>query len=129
MADTHPTVIQFLDAWKALDEDAYTAMFAERFESIDPYGIATTIEGVRQHIVLIRKYWTDLEYEITDSFGDDQRVAVAYRIRMLGTGGGWEGQRLEVDCLALVDVENGKIARWRESFDTNKFLSARKAAA
>ena len=129
MSEAHPLVIKFLDAWKALDEDAYVALFADEFESEDPYGTATTLDGVRQHIHLLRKYWTDLDYEITEAFGDAQHAAVAYRIRMRGIGGGWEGQLLELDCIALVQIAGGRIARWREQFDTNVFAKARVRAA
>ena len=129
MSQAHPVVIAFLNAWKALDENAYAALFADKFESIDPYGTATTEDGVRQHIHLIRKYWTDLHYEITEAFGDEHHAAVAYRIRMRGIGGGWEGQQLTLDCIALVEITDGRISRWREQFDTNVFAKARARAA
>lgn len=129
MSTAHPTVIRFLDAWKALDEDAYAALFADQFESIDPYGTATTLDGVRRHIHLIRKYWTDLDYEIQEAFGDEGHAAVAYRIRMHGVGGGWEGQTLTLDCIALVEISDGRITRWREQFDTAVFAKARRQAA
>lgn len=129
MPQAHPTVLAFLEAWKAQDENAYAALFAEQFESIDPYGTATTLDGIRQHIYLIRKYWTDLDYEITEAFGDERQAAVAYRIHMRGIGGGWEGQQLSLDCIALVEIIGGRIARWREQFDTNVFAKARRGAA
>ena len=61
--NVHPVVTSFLDAWKALDEEAYVAHFTEEFECIDPYGAVDSEEGLREHIRQLRKYWTDPDYD------------------------------------------------------------------
>jgi ketosteroid isomerase-like protein len=126
--NVHPVVTSFLNAWKALDEEAYIAHFAEEFESIDPYGVARDEDGARQHIRQLRKYWTDLDYEVIACISEGDEVAVAYRIFLTGIGGGWKDKRLELECIAMVSIEDGRIRRWREQFDTAVFSNARDAA-
>lgn len=129
MHDIDPAATALLDAWKAMDEGGYLAAFADTFRTIDPYGETTTPDGVKEHIQIIRHNWTDLDYVIDDGFAAGDRAVIAYTISMTGTAGGWEGKRVSLPCMAMVRTEGGKIAEWREQFDTGVLLRARKKAA
>ncbi|WP_022696880.1 nuclear transport factor 2 family protein [Euryhalocaulis caribicus] len=129
MHDIDPAATALLDAWKAMDEDGYLAAFADTFRTIDPYGETTTPDGVKEHIQIIRQNWKDLDYVVDDAFSADDRAVIAYTISMTGTAGGWEGKRVSLPCMAMVRTEGGKIAEWREQFDTGVLVRARKKAA
>ncbi|MFC5342847.1 nuclear transport factor 2 family protein [Brevundimonas staleyi] len=121
----HPTIIRFLDAWKVLDEEAYVGVFADRFHTQDPYGQTETIEGIRKHVAEIDGNWTDLDYRMTDAVTNGTKTAIAYTIEMTGQSNGWEGQRVVLNCLAIVEVVDDKITQWNEQFDTGVMRRAR----
>lgn len=129
MQDIEPAATRLLDAWKAMDEDGYLAAFADTFRTIDPYGETTTPDGVKEHIQIIRQNWKDLDYVVDDAFSAEDRAVIAYTISMTGTAGGWEGRRVSLPCMAMVRTEDGRIAEWREQFDTGVLVRARKKAA
>ncbi len=129
MPQPHPAITQFMDAWAAMDEDAYAAAFAPEFSVEDPVGVVTTIEGLNGHVQTMKKNWSHATYEVFDVAGEGEHQAVGYTMTLHGHGNGFEGKTVKLDGIAFVNLENGKITRWREIFDTGVFRRALKSKA
>lgn len=129
MTAVHPTIKKFLEAWQAVDEEAYVSVFAPTFTSNDPYGQTNTLDGVREHVRAVAKGWTDLSYTFETNVTSGDMHAVAYTIHMTGTAGDWTGQRVTLKCMAFVTLAHDKIVKWDELFDTGVMRRARKKAA
>jgi hypothetical protein len=112
-----------LDAWKALDRDAYADAFAPRFTCVHPFGTDTTADDVRKHVDDTKKFWSQCDYRIEKVVGDDQHGAVHYVASMTPRG---SDDSVDVPITSMIDIEDGLITYWLEVFDSVTMRTALK---
>lgn len=115
MTEVQKALERALDAWKALDRDAYADAFAPRFTCEHPFGVDTTTDGLHKHVDDTKKLWSHCDYRIEKVVGDDQRGAVHYVASMTRLGA---DDSIDVPITAMIDVEDGRITHWLEVFDS-----------
>ena len=115
MTDVQKAIERALDAWKALDRDAYVDAFAPQFACVHPFGTDVTTDDLRRQIDDTKKFWCNCDYRIEKVVGDDQHGAVHYIASMTRQG---IDHRIDVPITAMIDVEDGRITHWLEVFDS-----------
>lgn len=115
MTEVQKALQRALDAWKALDRDAYADVFASRFTCVHPFGTDTTADDLRKQVDDTRKFWSHCDYRIEKVVGDDRQGAVHYVASMTRHG---TDNSIEVPITAMIDVEDGRITHWLEVFDS-----------
>lgn len=115
MTEVQKALERALDAWKALDRDAYAAAFAPSFTCVHPFGTDTTADELRKHVDDTKQFWSYCDYRIEKVVGDDRHGAVHYIASMTRHG---TDDAIDVPITAMVDVEDGLITHWLEVFDS-----------
>lgn len=123
MTEVQKALERALDAWKALDRDAYADAFAPRFTCVHPFGANTTADEVRKHVDDTKKFWSKCDYRIEKVVGDDLYGAVHYVASMTPRG---SDISVDVPITSMIDVENGLITYWLEVFDSLTMRAALK---
>lgn len=123
-----PKALQtFFDAWTRFDTPGYVGVFADGFVEKDPYGGTTTREGLMEHARLTDQNWSKLDYRIDDMVESGGVIALNYTAWMTGKDGApWAGKTVELKCMAFVEIEDDRIKRWDETFDTGVMRRAAK---
>ena len=115
MTEVQKALERALDAWKNLDRDAYAAVFAPEFLCVHPFGRNTTAEELKKHVDDTKKIWSHVDYRVEKVVGDDHHGAVHF-VASLTRSGASAG--IEVPITAMIDVEDGLITLWLETFDS-----------
>ncbi|RLA44597.1 MAG: limonene-1,2-epoxide hydrolase [Gammaproteobacteria bacterium] len=122
--NTNENIIRdFVTAWSRLDVKELSAFFTDDgcYHNM-PLQPAKGRENVEQLIAGFLSTWTETEWEIINiaSSGD---IVIVERIDKTKTTAG----NVDLPCVGVFELENGKIKEWRDYFDMATYAGAMKA--
>jgi limonene-1,2-epoxide hydrolase len=122
MSDNEQVVRDFLGAWSRLDPSELAAYFTEDgcYHNV-PTGPVSGREQVEAFIRAFTATWTETDWEIISIGAVGDRV-YAERIDRTRTTQG----DVDLPCLGVFEMADGKIREWRDYFDLNTYMQAMK---
>ena len=122
MADNEQVVRDFIAAWSRLDPAELASYFTEDgcYHNI-PTGPVRGRENVEQFIRGFTATWTETQWELISIGGSGEQV-YAERIDRTKTTQG----DVDLPCLGVFEMRDGKIREWRDYFDLSTFMQAMK---
>jgi limonene-1,2-epoxide hydrolase len=122
MSSNEQVVRDFLRAWSRLDPPELAAYFAEDgcYHNV-PTGPVSGREQVEAFIRAFTATWTETDWEIISIAAVGDRV-YAERIDRTRTTQG----DVDLPCLGVFEMADGKIREWRDYFDLNTYMQAMK---
>jgi limonene-1,2-epoxide hydrolase len=122
MTDNIAIIRRFIGAWSELDADALADYFTEDgvYHNM-PAEPVSGREAVRGFIKAFLTTWTETQWDILHILGDGD-VVVAERVDRTRTTQG----DVDLPCVGVFEMQDGKIRCWRDYFDMNTYLSAMK---
>lgn len=118
---SNQTIIEsFIRAWSRLDAEALADYFAEDgvYHNI-PTSPVVGRENIRQFIAGFIKPWTATEWVISSILAEGDLVMVE-RLDKTRTAAG----NVDLPCVGVFVMKDGKIAVWRDYFDMNTYVKA-----
>jgi len=118
MTDNETIVREFVAAWPRLDANELAAYFTEDgvYHNI-PTGPVSGREKIRKFIAAFIADWTSTEWELVNVVADGDLV-VAERVDRTRLG----KRQIDLPCLGVFEMENGKIKIWRDYFDLLTYM-------
>jgi limonene-1,2-epoxide hydrolase len=122
MADNERIVREFIDAWSRLDPAELASYFTEDgcYHNI-PTAPVRGRDKVEQFIRGFTANWTETRWEVVSIGAVGERV-YAERIDRTRTAQG----DVDLPCLGVFEMQDGRIREWRDYFDLNTFMQAMK---
>ena len=119
--NTNEKVIrEFVDAWTRLDPKELAGYFTDDgiYHNM-PISPVQGRENVEEFIRGFLSSWTETEWELVNiaSVGD---LVIAERIDKTKAG----EKSVNLPCVGVFELENGKIKVWRDYFDLDTFMKA-----
>ena len=120
MTDNVAVIREFIEAWSSLDADRLAGYFTEdgSYHNI-PTQPVTGRENVRNFIRGFLSTWTGTQWDIVHILGEGDLVFAERVDRTKTTQGD-----VDLPCVGVFEMENGKIRVWRDYFDLGTFMSA-----
>ncbi len=120
MADNERIVREFIDAWSRLDPRELASYFTEDgcYYNI-PTEPVRGRDNVEQFIRGFTSTWTETRWEIKSIGAGGDRV-YAERVDCTRTTQG----NVDLPCLGVFEMQDGKIREWRDYFDLGTFMKA-----
>jgi len=111
---------EFIEAWSSLDPDRLAEYFTEdgTYHNM-PTQPVTGKDNVRAFIKGFLATWTETQWDILHILGEGD-VVFAERLDRTKTAQG----NVDLPCVGVFEMEDGKIKVWRDYFDLNTFMSA-----
>ena len=120
MSDNEKIVREFVAAWSNLNVDELVEYFASDGTYYNmPIQPITGHENLRGFIAAFLASWEKTDWVITNLVADGDLVMVE-RVDKTNTKNGY----VELPCLGVFEMENGKIKVWRDYFDMATFTNA-----
>lgn len=114
------TVRAFIAAWSRLDVDELVAYFApDGVYHNMPIAPVSGQEHLRSFISAFLKDWTATQWDVVNIVGAGDVVFVE-RVDLTMVG----DRAVELPCCGVFEIENGKIAVWRDYFDMATYTRA-----
>jgi limonene-1,2-epoxide hydrolase len=120
VTDNERIVRDFIDAWSRLDPAELAAFFTDDgcYHNI-PTAPIRGRANVEQFIRGFTANWTETRWELVSIGAVGDRV-YAERVDRTKTRQG----DVDLPCLGVFEMENGKIRQWRDYFDLGTFMKA-----
>jgi limonene-1,2-epoxide hydrolase len=120
MNSNEDVVRRFIEAWSRLDPAELASYFTEDgvYHNL-PVGPIAGRENVEQFIRGFIAAWTETRWEILNLLAVGDRVA-AERVDRTRAG----DKTVELPCMGLFELENGRIKVWRDYFDLATYTKA-----
>lgn len=120
MASNEEIVREFMGAWSRLDAEELVEFFTDEgvYHNI-PVEPVSGREALRSFIAGFISDWTATEWEITNLVADGDLVMVE-RIDRTTAG----DRRVDLPCVGVFEMRDGKIAVWRDYFDMGTYANA-----
>jgi limonene-1,2-epoxide hydrolase len=119
-SDNEKVVREFIAAWSNLDVDELVGYFAEDGTYYNmPITPVTGRDNLHGFIKAFLASWEKTDWEITNLLADGDLVMVERVDRTTA-----DGRKVELPCLGVFEMENGKIKVWRDYFDMATFTNA-----
>jgi limonene-1,2-epoxide hydrolase len=120
MPDNERIVRDFIAAWSRLDPAELAAFFTDDgcYHNI-PTAPVRGRDKVQQFIRGFTANWTATHWDIVSIAAVGDRV---YAERLDRTG--MQQGDVDLPCLGVFEMENGRIREWRDYFDLNTFMKA-----
>ena len=120
MTTNSDIIREFVECWASLDADRLIEYFAE--DGCYYNMPAQPVKGKNNVKVLISNFlasWTETQWEILNivESGD---VVICERLDRTKTTAG----NVDLPCVGVFEMKDGKIKEWRDYFDMNTFVSA-----
>ena len=118
--DNVAVIREFIEAWSSLDPDRLAEYFTEdgTYHNM-PTQPVTGKDNVRAFIKGFLATWTETQWDILHILGEGD-VVFAERLDRTKTAQG----NVDLPCLGVFEMEDGRIKVWRDYFDLNTFMSA-----
>ena len=118
MSENEKIIREFIEAWSRLDPQELAAYFTEdgTYHNI-PTGPVTGRENVEQLIRGFAGSWTETTWDLIHIACDGN---IVYAERLDRTKAGDKG--VDLPCLGVFELEDGKIKVWRDYFDMATYL-------
>jgi len=111
---------EFIEAWSSLDPDRLAEYFTEdgTYHNMPTQPVSGK-DNVRAFIKGFLATWTETQWDILHILGEGD-VVFAERLDRTKTAQG----NVDLPCVGVFEMEDGKIKVWRDYFDLNTFMSA-----
>lgn len=109
---------EFIQVWSSLDAERIGSFFVE--DGVYHNMPAQPVTGRANIVAFIKSFtasWKSTEWELLTIIEDDD-VVVAERIDRTDFG----NKKVDLPCLGIFEMQNGKIRVWRDYFDLNTYL-------
>ena len=117
-------VVEFIEAWSRLDADELTAYFAEDGTYYNmPIAPVTGHANLREFIHNFLQSWQKTDWEILNVVSRGNLVIAERMDRTVVNG-----RKVELPCVGVFEMENGKIKVWRDYFDLATFTKGAEQA-
>lgn len=122
MSDNERIIREFIAAWSRLDPAELAGYFTEDgcYHNIPAQPVRGR-DKVEQFIRGFTATWTETRWDVVSLACDGDRV-FAERVDRTKTSQG----NVDLPCLGVFELENGKIREWRDYFDLNTYMNAMK---
>ena len=120
MSNNESIVREFIAAWSTLDTDALVEYFTE--DGIYHNMPAKPVQGrenLRRFISAFLASWERTDWEIINLISDGDLVMAERMDRTVASG-----KPIDLPCFGIFEMQNGKIAAWRDYFDMATFTKA-----
>jgi len=118
--DNEQVIRDFVEAWSRLDADELVAYFTDDgvYHNM-PMGPVAGRDNVRELIKGFLSTWTETTWDLLNlvSTGD---VVIAERLDRTVAG----DKSVDLPCVGVFEMENGKIKAWRDYFDFATYSQA-----
>jgi limonene-1,2-epoxide hydrolase len=123
MSDNERIIRDFIEAWPRLDPAELAGFFTDDgcYHNI-PTSPIRGRANVEQFIRGFTASWTETRWELVSIGAVGDRV-YAERVDRIKTRQG----DVDLPCLGVFEMENGKIREWRDYFDLGTFMKAMKS--
>jgi len=122
MTDNVAIVREFIEAWSSLDAERLAGYFTENGTYYNmPTQPVTGRENVKKFISGFLATWTETQWDILHIMGEGD-VVFAERLDRTKTSQG----DVDLPCVGVFEMEDGKISVWRDYFDIGTFVNAMK---
>lgn len=122
MSDNQQIIRDFMQAWSTLDAEQLAGYFAEDgcYHNM-PLQAVSGRQNIQAFIERFIAGWTETRWDITHmaAVGD---VVMVERLDRTRTGAG----DVDLPCVGVFEMENGKIKVWRDYFDLATYSKAMK---
>jgi len=120
MSNNVQIIRDFVAAWSRLDPAELAAYFCEDGSYYNvPSNPVTGRENVQQFISGFTANWTATDWEILNIAGSGDVVYCERVDRTKFASGG-----VDLPCMGVFEMSDGKIKEWRDYFDLNTFMKA-----
>ncbi|MFM1896300.1 MAG: limonene,2-epoxide hydrolase [Pseudomonadota bacterium] len=111
---------EFISAWSSLDAQLLASYFAEdgTYHNIPSQAVSGR-DNIEAMITNFTRPWQETEWEILNVVSQGNTVVVE-RIDHTVVG----GQLIDLPCLGIFEIEDGKIKVWRDYFDLATYTTA-----
>jgi limonene-1,2-epoxide hydrolase len=121
MNDNEKIIVEFVNAWSRLDAKELSSFFAE--DGIYHNIPIEPVEGKKNIEDFINNFsasWADTNWDIIHiiSKGD---IVITERLDRTQTQ---SGKSVELPCVGIFELQDGKIKIWRDYFDLGTYLNA-----
>ena len=124
MSQNESIVREFIAAWSNLDPAELASYFTEdgTYHNI-PSGATTGRDNIQQFIAGFSQTWESTDWEIISLVADGDMVIVERLDKTVVAG-----SPVDLPCVGIYEMENGKIKMWRDYFDLATYTNALTAA-
>jgi len=120
MSSNEEIVRDFISIWSTLDVDKIVDFFTEGGTYYNmPIEPVSGKDNLREFIKGFIAEWTETDWEIKLLVSDGDTV-IAERLDRIKQA----DRSIELPCLGIFEMENGKIKEWRDYFDLNTYMKA-----
>ena len=120
MKDNLDIVRNFINDWSTLDADRLANYFTEdgTYYNIPAQPVSGK-DNVRGFIANFLSTWQETQWDVLNIVGNGD-VVIAERLDRTKTTQG----NVDLPCVGVIEMRDGKIHVWRDYFDLNTFMSA-----
>ncbi|MDP6652621.1 MAG: limonene-1,2-epoxide hydrolase family protein [Gammaproteobacteria bacterium] len=124
MSQNESIVREFIAAWSNLDPVELASYFTEdgTYHNM-PSGATTGRDNIQQFIAGFSRSWESTDWEIISLVADGDMVIVERLDKTVVAG-----SPVNLPCVGIYEMENGKIKMWRDYFDLATYTNALTAA-
>lgn len=120
MASNEDIIREFCRVWSTLDVDKIVSYFTEdgTYHNM-PVGPVSGKDNLKAFISNFAGDWTETDWEIRNIVAQGDLV-VAERLDKTSLG----DKAVDLPCLGIFEMEDGKIKVWRDYFDLGTYMKA-----
>lgn len=120
MSSNEDVIREFIGVWSTLDVDQIVEFFVEDgiYHNM-PTDPVSGKDNLREFIKGFIADWTETDWEIRHVFAQGDTV-IAERLDRIKLG----DKSVELPCLGIFEMEDGKIKEWRDYFDLGTYMKA-----
>ncbi len=121
MNDNEKIIIEFINAWSRLDVTELTGYFADdgTYHNI-PIAPITGKKEIENFIKGFIENWTETNWDIINIVSKGN-IVITERLDRTKIG---DEKSVDLPCVGIFEMENGKIKIWRDYFDLGTYFKA-----
>ena len=122
MTDNVAIVREFIEAWSTLEPEKLAGYFTDDGTYYNmPTQPVSGRDNVQTFIAGFLATWTETQWDILNIMGEGD-VVIAERLDRTRTSQG----DVDLPCVGVFEMEDGRIKLWRDYFDLSTFVNAMK---
>jgi len=121
MNDNEKVIVEFINAWSRLDAKDLSSYFTDDgvYHNI-PIEPVTGKKEIEDFIKNFSASWKHTNWDILNIVSKSN-IVITERLDRTKTK---DGKSVELPCVGIFEMENGKIKIWRDYFDLGTYLKA-----
>jgi limonene-1,2-epoxide hydrolase len=121
MNNNKKIIVEFIKAWSRLNTAELTSYFSEDgvYYNI-PTAPVSGKEAIESFINSFTATWKETNWDIINIVSENN-IVIAERLDRTQTT---DDKTIELPCVGVFEMENGKIKLWRDYFDLGTYLKA-----